>query len=264
MKDFTHKKKFGQNFISDTNLLRAIVREADVDKQSQVLEIGAGEGSLTTQLALSAEKVVSYEIDTDLIPILQENLKELKNVVLINKDIMKVDIQEIENQFSKPYILVANLPYYITTPIIFKFLEEATILQQLSIMVQKEVAQRICAKPGTKDYGIISVIIDSMGDAQISRLVNRNMFFPMPNVDSAVVKIVLKNKYNIEAEKFSKLVNGSFAMRRKTLVNNLMACYSYNRDIAENVVKEAGFDLNIRGEQLTTEMFVKLYNVIYR
>ena len=138
------------------------------------------------------------------------------------------------------------------------------MLQQLSIMVQKEVAQRICAKPGTKDYGIISVIIDSMGDAQISRLVNRNMFFPMPNVDSAVVKIVLKNKYNIEAEKFSKLVNGSFAMRRKTLVNNLMACYSYNRDIAENIVKEAGFDLNIRGEQLTTEMFVKLYNVIYR
>ncbi len=262
--DFVHKKKYGQNFISDTNLLKAITMEADVEKDSDVLEIGPGEGSLTRCLASVANKVVSYEIDKDLIPILNDNLREYSNVKIINQDIMKANMQDIESHFAGKYILVANLPYYITTPILFKFLEESTRLSQLSIMVQKEVAERICAEPNTKAYGIISVIIDSMGKASITRIVKRNMFYPQPNVDSAMVKIVFERKYDIDQAKFNSFVGKCFAMRRKTLINNLMSGLDMSRAECEKVLADCNLDLSIRGEALDTDAFIRLYNIIYK
>ena len=214
------KKKFGQNFISDKNLINAICDDAGVETDDEVLEIGAGAGSLTTCLNERCKKVVSYEIDKDL----QSHLLGLglKNTKFVFGDIMKYDIVQIEENFDGNYKMIANLPYYITTPIIFKFLNDSKKIKSLTIMVQKEVAERIVAKPGTKDYGVLSIMIDFYGDAIINRIVGRKMFYPQPNVDSAVVTIKIKNKYpQIDGEKFYKFVQNAFSMRRKTLKNNL-------------------------------------------
>ena len=264
-KEFKFNKKFGQNFIFDLNFLKSVVSDADVDKSMEVLEIGTGAGTLTKALAESAKKVVSFEIDENLKPTLSENLKEVDNVKVIFKDILKVSMQEIETNFSSDYVLVANLPYYITTPIIFKFLEEATKLKRLVIMVQLEVANRICAKPNTKDYGTITPMIDFMGTAKITRKVSRKMFMPVPNVDSAIVRIDLDpNKYEIEDRKLlSKVIKSAFAMRRKTLMNNLKTAFSLSNIELECVLNKVGLELNIRGENLSTEQFINLSNEIF-
>ena len=260
---FVHKKKYGQNFLSDTNLLKSIVCDAEINSDTEVLEIGAGMGSLTQELSLSAKKVVSYEIDKELIPILNTKF-ENSNVTIINADIMNVTIDEIEKNFDKKYVLVANLPYYITTPIIFKFIEQSKKISRLVVMVQEEVAQRICAHAGDKNYGITSVLIDAVGETKITRKVNRKLFTPIPNVDSAILKIDLQHKYDINYKEFSLLVNKSFAMRRKTLVNNLISNYKISREKAEKYLLQLNIPVTSRAENLTTEQFVQLYKLVYK
>ena len=259
--NFNFNKKYGQNFIFDHNLLSAIVRDADVNNKD-VLEIGPGAGSLTNELAKVCNKVVAYEIDENLRPILDENLGRYNNVQIIFQDILKVDIAEIEKHFEGKYTIVANLPYYITTPIIFKFLENATRLDKLVIMVQYEVAQRLVAKAGSADYGTISVAIDCIGDACVTRKVSRKMFVPSPNVDSAIVTINFdSSKYDINnIVLLRKLIKSAFGMRRKTLVNNLKKDFGLSGEQIQVLFSECKLNADVRGEALSTEQFVHLSN----
>lgn len=254
------KKKFGQNFISDKNLLQAIVSDANISDSDEVLEIGAGAGTLTEEISKKARKVVSYEIDKDLTPHLIE--LNLKNVQFIFEDIMNENIENIENKFKDKYKIIANLPYYITTPIIFKFLNNSTKLQSLTIMVQKEVAERIVAKEGKKDYGVLSVMIEFFGKAEITRIVGRKMFFPEPNVDSAVVRIdINRDKYkNIDKLKFYNFIQACFSMRRKTLKNNLQHCDMILKSKIELIPQNI---LVLRAEMLSIDDFVALYLKIF-
>ncbi len=250
------KKKFGQNFLTDKNLLNAIVRDAGVTMEDEVLEIGAGAGALTTSLSAYAKKVVSYEIDKEL----EGTLKALNltNVEFVFGDALKEKLEKIEGHFEGEYKLVANLPYYITTPLIFKFLEESEKIISMTIMVQKEVAERIVSPKGGKDYGILSVMIAFYGQARIMREVNRNMFYPVPNVDSAIVRIdIEKDKYyGIDKNKFSRMIKAAFAMRRKTLSNNLSQVYD-KKTLQEKLDEST---LKKRAEQLDINEFVEIYN----
>lgn len=262
--NFVFKKKWGQNFITDTNLLSNIVDLGGFESGDEILEIGAGAGTLTLQLSKRFQKVVAYEIDKTLAPILQEFLKDCKNIKLVYEDILKAEISEIEKNFKGEYCIVANLPYYITTPIIFKFLNEATKLKSIYVMVQKEVALRVCAKAGDENYGVLTISVDSLGDAKITKHISRHMFYPPPNVDSAMIKIdINKDKYKIKDYiKFNKLVAAAFAMRRKTLVNNLSAEYKIDKEKIKEMIAKLGFDENVRGEQLTTTDYIKLLELI--
>ena len=254
MNDFVFKKKFGQNFISDKNLLNAIASDAEICNKDEILEIGAGAGSLTQVLSERAKKVVSFEIDTDL----TEGLLalNLKNVEFVFGDFMHYNLSEIEQKFEKNYKVVANLPYYITTPIIFRFLEEATKLDSLTIMVQKEVAERVCAKVGGKDYGILTVMTSFYGEPKITRIIKRQMFFPVPNVDSALLNIKITEKYqNVDKKTFLKFIKTCFSMRRKTLLNNLSSIYS--KEKLKGVLGEE--ILQKRAEQFSLDEFVDLF-----
>ncbi|MEG2001507.1 MAG: 16S rRNA (adenine(1518)-N(6)/adenine(1519)-N(6))-dimethyltransferase RsmA [Clostridia bacterium] len=259
--NFRFNKAFGQNFISDINLLSAIVEDAGITENDTVVEVGAGAGTLTRAIAEKAKRVISYEIDENLKPILSERLGDLKNLEIRFKDIMKVDQAEIDEIGA--FKVVANLPYYITTPVTMFFLEECKAAQSVTIMVQKEVAERFIAKAGTAEYGAITVAVDFYGEASIKRPVNRKMFFPVPNVDSSVLHIDLRQKYFPDNEKlFLKTIKIAFSMRRKTLSNNLLSGFSLPRETVDGVIERAGFDKAIRGERLTTSDFVKLSNEI--
>lgn len=254
---FHFNKKFGQNFITDTNLLAKIADDANITKSDTVVEVGPGAGTLTAELSKRAGKVIAYEIDKNLEPILKERLAEFDNIELRFKDIMK----ESEEAFSSldNFKVVANLPYYITTPITMFFLEKCKNAESVTVMVQEEVAERFIAKPATSEYGAITAAIDYYGEASITRKVNRKMFFPSPNVDSAVITITRRNKYFPKDEAlFLKTIKAAFLMRRKTLANNLMSAFSLSRECAEKVIENAGLDKSIRGERLSTEDFVKL------
>lgn len=254
MENFNTKKKFGQNFLTDRNLLSAICDDANLDINDEVLEIGAGMGALTDFLSEKAKKVVSYEIDKDLKPYLRE--KGYKNVKFVFDDIMKIGLDEIEKDFTQEYKMVANLPYYITTPIIFKFLGVSKV-KSLTIMVQKEVADRMVASVGSKDYGILSISIAVLGGAKLTRNVSRKMFSPQPNVDSAVVRIDVSNPYKIaDFQGFFEFVKKIFAMRRKTLLNNLVEGYRIDKIKLHNVFGE---DLKRRAESFTVEEVVELW-----
>lgn len=253
------KKKFGQNFISDKNLLSAICQDAEIDKDSEVLEIGAGAGALTEEISKKAKKLVSYEIDRDL----QNHLEslDLSNVKFVFGDIMNFSIEEIEKDFEGEYKLIANLPYYITTPIIFKFLNSSQQLQSLTIMVQKEVAERIVALVGGKDYGVLSIMVSFFGEAKINRIVSRKMFYPQPNVDSAVVTISIDRKKfkGVDKNKFYKFIQMAFAMRRKTLKNNLQ-----HGGIKSEKISQIDETLLVkRSETLTIEQLLNIYLKIY-
>ena len=262
--NFKFNKAYGQNFIFDKNFLKSFVTDI-VDKNTNVLEIGPGAGTLTSILCENAKRVVSFEIDKNLKPILEENLSSYNNIEVIFQDIMKVEMSEIENIMGEEYIMVANLPYYITTPIIFKFLEIATKLKSLVIMVQLEVAERLVATPGSKDYGAITPAIDCRGDAKIIKKVNRTMFTPVPNVDSAIVKIDLKNKYNITNQKMvDDTIKCIFAMRRKTLENNIKSYFKLSNEVVDNIISECNFPKQLRGERLSTEDIIKLSNNIQK
>ena len=256
MEKYTNfKKKFGQNFLTDTNLLSAIVRDAKVENGDEVLEIGTGEGALTTALALKAKHVVSYEIDTELMPILKQKFETFKNVNIILGDALKTQIDEIESNFENEYKLVANIPYYITTPLIFKFLENSTRLKSMTLMIQKEVAQRICAQPNTESYGALSVICQNFCKCKIERIVNKKLFKPVPKVDSAVITLEVYKKFD---KNFSYLVRSAFAMRRKTLVNNLLKAYKITSLEINQILTECEISNTARAESLSCSKFEQL------
>ena len=258
------KKAYGQNFLTDQELLNNIVTQAGVTKNDVVLEIGCGAGALTSVLSSYAKKVVGYEIDTTLKPVLLEKLKDKENAIIVFGDIMKYSLDDIENKLGEEYIMVANLPYYITTPIVMRFLENSKKIKAMVIMVQEEVADRFSAKEGTSDYGAITVAINLRGSAKKILRVGREKFTPPPNVDSAVVKIDIEKDKNSDAdlEKVRNVVKVAFSSRRKMLVNNLMNFYKLSRSEAEEVLISANLPLTIRGEQLSAEDYVKLSKVI--
>ena len=257
--NFKFNKKFGQNFIFDKNLLNAIIEDSQITKQDEVLEIGPGAGTLTKVIASKAKKVISYEIDTNLQPILQENLKDVHNSKIIFQDALKTNIDEIERNFDGEYKIVANLPYYITTPLIFKFVGETNKVKSMSIMVQKEVGERLVAKNTDKEFGSISVILDFYADVKILRQVPRRMFVPAPNVDSCVVQInFVKNKYNCNSQTFEKVVKSAFSNRRKTLSNNLSKDFNLSKVSLCEMLTSLGYSETVRGDSLSTQDFVKI------
>lgn len=262
--NLTLKKAFGQNFLTDVNLLDEIVEKAGVTENDVVLEIGCGAGALTRALAKKAKKVVGYEIDTRLKPVLEETLAEFNNVEIVFSDVMKQKISDVENKLGKEYIMVANLPYYITTPIIMRFIENAKNIKAMVIMVQEEVAMRLASKAGDSDYGAITVGINLRGSAQLVIRVPRDKFTPPPNVDSAVVKIVMdKDKFvGVDFNAVRDVVRCAFSSRRKMLINNLMNGYKLSRQNAEKVLFDAGIDLTVRGENLSESQYVALAKVL--
>lgn len=260
--EFEMKKKFGQNFLRDKNLLAAIVKDAGITKDDTVIEIGPGAGALTQELCRAAKSVVCYEIDKQLKPVLDENLKEFSNYEIVFGDVLKVDMSEIEQRAGGEFKLVANLPYYITTPIIFKFLEQSQNISSLTIMVQKEVAQKIVAKPNAEGYGVLSVMTNFFSSTKICRIVGRKMFYPAPKVDSAIVHMdIFENIDKNYAQKFKQIVFASFAMRRKTLSNNLSSALKLSKQEVDERLLSVGISPQTRAETLCVEDFKKLVSV---
>ena len=260
---FDFKKKFGQNFIGDKNLLRAIVSDAGVGERDTVLEIGTGAGALTRALAQKAKRVVSYEIDRTLQPVLAESLAGLENVEVVFRDFAKENLEKLEEELGE-YGVVANLPYYITTPVIARFVEEAKRCRGLTVMVQEEVAERLCAKENTQNYGAITAAVARRGTAEIKRKVPRTMFTPRPNVDSAVVRMdFTKGGFEVKSQKaYRETVRCAFLSRRKTLENNLMNAFRLTREAAKEILAQAGIEAGARGETLSPETLGRLSDVL--
>ncbi len=259
---FRFSKSLGQNFLIDGNIVRSIVEKAEVGEEDYVLEIGPGIGTLTEELALRAKKVVAVEIDKKLIPILEQSIGKYENVEIINEDILEVDLGRlIEEKFQgKSVKVVANLPYYVTTPIVARLIEENLNIESIVVMVQKEVAERMAAPPGSKTYGSLSVLIDYFTKPEIILSVPRTVFMPQPKIASAVIKLDLKKDLeDIDSDKLFKVVRASFSKRRKTVLNALS---SYGFDIDKDRVREclekAGIDPSERAERLSTEDFIKI------
>jgi len=267
--EFRFQKKFGQNFLIDTHVLEKIVEAAGVTKDDMVLEIGPGIGTMTQYLAEAAREVVAVEIDNNLIPILQETLSEYDNVVIINNDILKVDLAALskEHNGGKPIKVVANLPYYITTPIIMGLFESNVPLDNITIMVQKEVADRMQEGPGSKDYGALSLAVQYYAKPEIVTNVPPNCFMPRPNVGSAVIRLTRYPEPPVQvddAKKMFALIRASFNQRRKTLVNglnNAPELHFTKEQIAEALAK-MGLSETIRGEALSLEQFAELSNTL--
>lgn len=260
---FRFKKQYGQNFIADTNLLASIVDGSGADRNSTVVEIGCGAGTLTRVIAAHVEKVISFEIDRELKSILDVTLAGIENAKIIFSDFMKTDMQSFEAEI-KPYIVIANLPYYITTPLVMKFIEKSSKCLSLTIMVQEEVAERFCAEPGTAEYGAITASIALRGTCRIIKRVSRRMFSPMPNVDSAVVRIDIKeSNVCVKDERvYRQVVRAAFSSRRKTLENNLMHCFKLPRDVVRMVLESCSFDSMTRGEQISPVQFAAIADAL--
>ncbi|MFA6860700.1 MAG: 16S rRNA (adenine(1518)-N(6)/adenine(1519)-N(6))-dimethyltransferase RsmA [Clostridia bacterium] len=261
---FRFNKQFGQNFISDGNLLSAIVSDAGVTEIDNVLEIGAGAGALTQKLSEKAKKVVSFEIDNNLKPILSETLAGCNNVELIFENALETSMEKIEKLFNgEKFKVVANLPYYITTPLIFKFLEETDKVSSITVMVQKEVAERLASKPSTDEYGTITPLCNYHAIVSIKRNVGRQMFRPVPNVDSAIVHFQIdRTRFDcLNYENLKKIVHSAFSMRRKTLLNNLNSA-GFNKEKVEKILASLSLSPSIRGEALTTAQFIELSNLL--
>ncbi|MBQ8315463.1 MAG: 16S rRNA (adenine(1518)-N(6)/adenine(1519)-N(6))-dimethyltransferase RsmA [Lachnospiraceae bacterium] len=266
---FNFQKKFGQNFLIDTHVLEKIIRAADITKDDCVLEIGPGIGTMTQYLCENAGKVIAVEIDKNLIPILTEDtLAAYDNVKVINSDVLKLDLKKLaeEENGGRPIKVVANLPYYITTPIIMGLFEAGVPLASITVMVQKEVADRMQAGPGSKDYGALSLAVQYYAEPYIAANVPPNCFMPRPNVGSAVIRLTLHGKPPVEVadEKLLfKLIRASFAQRRKTLVNGLTNSpeLSFSKEAVTKALEECGYSPTIRGEALTLAEFAKLANV---
>lgn len=258
--DFRFNKALGQNFITDANLLDAIVADSGINGDDTVVEIGTGAGTLTRAIAKVAKKVYSFEVDRNLQPVLALSLQGVDNAEVIFRDVLKMKDDELKSVVGDSFKVVANLPYYITTPLAMRFIESTLDVKSVTIMVQKEVALRFVAKPNTADYSAITLAIEMAGNAQITRNVSRNMFFPSPNVDSAVVRIDIdRTKLDGEnAPLLHKLVRSSFAMRRKTLANNLSVAFQIDKQEAGKLIEEAGFSPMARGEALSLDDYKKL------
>ena len=257
---FNLQKMFGQNFIIDENIINIIINASSIDEDTLVIEIGPGAGSLTYKLSEYAKNVVCYEIDETLKEVLKETLKEKENVEIIYKDFLKADVlNDLKKYEYKKLYVVANLPYYVTTPIIVKIIEDNINVDKMVVMVQKEVGDRFKAVPGTKDYGSLSVFLNYYFDVKKVLDISKNVFIPKPNVDSIVVEFSkkenlkeLKNK-----ELFFKLIRDSFTQKRKTLRNNLKG---YNLDKIEEVLLKYNYDLSVRAEQLSIDIFIDIAN----
>lgn len=267
--NFSFRKKFGQNFLIDANMLEKIVSSAGIDKEDCVLEIGPGIGTMTQYLAEQAGKVIAVEIDTDLIPILKDTLKEYDNVEIINNDILKIDLNELVERYNngKPVKVVANLPYYITTPIIMELLEKKVPLTSITIMVQKEVADRMQVGPGTKDYGALSLAVQYYAKPEIIVTVPPECFMPRPKVGSAVIRLSLYEEPPVAVkhpEYMFRLIRASFNQRRKTLVNGLCndGGLHLNRETVTDALRQMELSETIRGEALTLEQFAMLSDLL--
>ena len=260
---FQFKKQFGQNFISDKNLLDSIVTASGVDENTVVVEIGCGAGTLTRALAERAKKVYAFDVDTALQPVLAETLAGLDNVEVLFRDFTKVNLKELENEIGE-YMVVANLPYYVTTPLVTKLLEESEKVQGISVMVQEEVAERFAAKEDTPEYGAITAAIALKGTAKIVKRVSRNMFYPRPNVDSAVVKITFERGRlgEVDAAAYRRTVKCAFLNRRKTLENNLVNYFRIDRATAKEILMLTGIDEKARGETLSPQKLADLTKVL--
>ena len=267
--NFKFSKSLGQNFLIDTNVIDRILEGARVQEGDYVIEVGPGIGTLTKEMGRTAEKVVAIEIDKTLIPILEETLADFPNIEVINQDILKVNVQELvkEKLNGGPVKLIANLPYYITTPIVMKFLEEDIPVTDIVVMVQKEVADRMNAQPNSKDYGALSVAVQYYCDTEIVAKAPRHMFMPQPNVDSTVIGLHVREerKYNVDNEDiFFKTVKASFGQRRKTLLNSLGGLVFLSKDQIKIALQEANIDEKRRGETLSIEEFASLSNAVNR
>lgn len=264
------KKSLGQNFLTDINVLHKIVDAAEITLEDDVIEVGPGIGALTEQLAKRAHQVMALEIDERLIPVLDETLAPYSNVTVLQQDVLKADLQKLiaENFDGQHHLkLVANLPYYITTPIIMHLLESPVQLDTIVVMMQKEVAQRLTAQPKTKDYGSLSIAVQYYTNAEIAFIVPKTVFVPQPKIDSAVVKLTPKKpiKQPQDEQQFMRLVKGSFAHRRKTLWNNLQGIYGKDAETKAKLEKglaEVGIAKTIRPEALTISDFIDLANAL--
>lgn len=268
---FNFQKKFGQNFLIDTHVLDKIIAAAGVGQEDCVLEIGPGIGTMTQYLAENAREVIAVEIDKALIPILEDTLSEYDNVTIINEDILKLDINRIveEKNHGQPIKVVANLPYYITTPIIMGLFENQVPLESITIMVQKEVADRMQVGPGTKDYGALSLAVQYYAKPEIVANVPPNCFMPRPNVGSAVIRLTRYEKPPVEAEDekyMFALIRASFNQRRKTLVNGLLNAgnLGISKEDITGALNKMGLPAAVRGEALTLEQFAHLSNLLVR
>ena len=267
---FNFQKKFGQNFLIDTHVLDKIIDAAGITEEDFVLEIGPGIGTMTQYLCENAREVVAVEIDKNLIPILEDTLSDYRNVTVINQDILKLDIPALakEKNDGKPIKVVANLPYYITTPIIMGLFESHVPIDSITIMVQKEVADRMQVGPGTKDYGALSLAVQYYAKPEIVANVPPNCFMPRPKVGSAVIKLTRYEKPPVDVKDeglMFRLIRASFNQRRKTLVNGIRNSgdFSLSKEEIEDVFNRCDLPLNIRGEALTLEQFAMLANCIY-
>ena len=266
--EFAFQKKFGQNFLIDTRVLDKIINAAGLTKEDMVLEIGPGIGTMTQYLAEAAREVVAVEIDNNLIPILRETLKDYENVTIINNDILKVDIKELAESHNgnRPIKVVANLPYYITTPIIMGLFESNVPIDNITVMVQKEVAERMQAKPGTKDYGALSLAVQYYAKPYIVANVPPNCFIPRPNVGSAVIRLTRHQDPPVQVKDAGlmfTLIRASFNQRRKTLQNGLYNSPElfYTKEQIAWAIEELGVSAQIRGEALTLEQFGRLSDI---
>lgn len=267
--NFSFQKKFGQNFLIDSHILESIIEGSNVTKDDFVLEIGPGIGTMTQYLCEAAREVVAVEIDKSLIPILEDTLKDYDNITVINEDILKLDINKLaeERNNNKPIKVVANLPYYITTPIIMGLFESHVPIESITIMVQKEVADRMQVGPGTKDYGALSLAVQYYAKPEIILNVSPNCFMPKPNVGSAVIRLTRHSEPTVQVENeklMFRIIRASFNQRRKTLVNGLKNSseLSFSKEQIENAIQEMELSLNIRGEVLTLEQFAQLSNIL--
>ena len=267
--EFAFQKKFGQNFLIDDHVITKIINAAEITKDDLVLEIGPGIGTMTQYLAESARKVIAVEIDKNLIPILGETLAEYDNVTVINEDILKLDINRLveEENAGKPIKVVANLPYYITTPIIMGLFESHVPLQSITVMVQKEVADRMQVGPGTKDYGALSLAVQYYAKPYIAANVPPNCFIPRPGVGSAVIRLTRYEEPPVTVKDESlmfKLIRASFNQRRKTLQNGIANSpeLPYSKAQVEKALEKMGLAANVRGESLTLAEFAKLSDII--
>ena len=258
---FNLKKMYGQNFIVDENIINSIINVSGIDKDTLVIEIGPGAGSLTYKLSEYAKEIICYEIDTTLKEVLSDTLRDRNNVKIIYNDFLKEDVlDELKKHEYKKLYVVANLPYYITTPIIVKIIEDDIDVDKMDLMVQKEVGDRFKAKPGTKEYSSLSIYLNYYFDVKKVLDISRNVFLPKPNVDSIVVEFTKKDKKELKnKELFFKLVRDSFKQKRKTLRNNLKG---YDLNKIEEILKKYNYDLSVRAEQLSIEIFIDIANNI--
>ena len=268
---FTFKKSFGQNFLTDTNILQKIVDTAESDKKVNVIEIGPGIGALTEFLAESAAEVMAFEIDDRLVPILADTLRDFDNVTVVNQDILKVNLAQYIAEFKNPDLpikVVANLPYYITTPILMHLIESGIPFSEFVVMMQREVADRISAQPNTKAYGSLSIAVQYYMTAKVAFIVPRTVFVPAPNVDSAILKMVRRDQPAVEVQDekfFFKVSKASFVHRRKTLWNNLTSHFGKSEETKAKLtaaLEQAELSPSVRGEALTLADFARLADAL--